>query len=119
MMMCLLPVVPKNSAMHRMTFLWMKVVMLNTHCSSICSYLTSIHLLVIGKSAACFCSFLYDPVHGIHHPLVQSVDIIIGQTLAGIAHFKTDGLLHSTIIFTLMTKSGTIYPLNLFNFQSD
>lgn len=54
--MCSLPVVQKNSAMHRMTFLWMKAVKSNTLLSSLCVYLISLHVLVSDNNAACFCS---------------------------------------------------------------
>lgn len=53
MMMCLLPAVQKNSAMHRMTFPWMKAVTSNTHRAFIafpftCSGLiTMLHAFVL------------------------------------------------------------------------
>lgn len=51
--------------------------------------------------------------------LIQSVDILIRQTLTEILHVKVGGLLHCTITLIFITKSGLVYPLNFIQLQSD
>lgn len=45
--MCLSPVVQRNSAMHRMTFPWMRAVTSNTHCGFISFPFTRLYLITL------------------------------------------------------------------------